>query len=234
MPQSPKNESVQDSLTDLANYAVMAGMLLDKEWVKDKSTTLSNFKNRMKQMTDLFASKLNDYGTLDILEVGAEGVLSRMVDKYHRVKNLMEMETEPLLVHQSSIGEIHAPKKEGDVGYDLVVLNDVEIRPRSNTTVDVATGVKVKIPHGYWGMVVNRSSTPRKRGLIVMNGVIDTGYTGEIFACVWNYTDEPVLIKAGEKLAQLVIFKSYVHPITPVSALPETQRGETGFGSTGI
>lgn len=143
-------------------------------------------------------------------------------------------EQRDLLVHQDGAAGIQAPKKAGDCGYDLVCQVATTIPPRGQNTVDLSTGVKVKVPDGYWGLIVNRSSTPRKKQLMVMSGVIDSGYIGELFACVWNYSDQEVSVQPGERLAQLILIPATVRPLVPVVQLPSTERGETGFGSTNI
>lgn len=127
----------------------------------------------------------------------------------------------------------HAPSKmhEGDAGYDLYVSEDVELAPQSFT--DVHTGIAIKLPDGYFARITGRSSTVRTKRLQVQEGIIDNGYTGELFIGVWNLNGHRIKIKRGERVAQMI-----VQAIVPVyfrltDELPDTPRGKNGFGSTG-
>ena len=125
------------------------------------------------------------------------------------------------------------PKRahSGDAGYDLFVSRDVIIPPRS--FVDVHTDIAVIFPDQVWGRVTGRSSTLRRRGLLVAEGIIDNGYTGELFTGVYNMGDEPVEIKKGERLAQLIPHFLVHLSWKEVKEIPTTGRGADGFGSTG-
>jgi len=151
--------------------------------------------------------------------------------------DIKECKEDTLLLQRSVSAKVHpipSPKKQGDVGHDLYTVEDTVIPHSLLAPTDVPTGIRIKIPEGYWAMVINRSSTARKLGIDVVNGVIDTGYTGELFACCWNRTGRDITIPKGARLAQFVIFKSIVPTLKEVTKLPETERGESGFGSTGL
>ena len=126
------------------------------------------------------------------------------------------------------------PTKEGDVGFDLYTIEDVVIPAKNEFPVDIRTGVRVKLPKGVWALITNRSSTPRKLGIEIVNGVIDNGYTGELFSCCYNRTGKDITILRGTRLAQFLIFNSNTPTTIEVEELPDTERGETGFGSSGI
>src|SRR5688572_30686980 len=85
----------------------------------------------------------------------------------------------------------------GDAGYDFYTVGSTRITP--GEWQDVPTGLHLELPAGYWLRLVGRSSTFRRRGLLVIEGVVDNGYRGEIFFGVWNRTGEPVTIEAGER-----------------------------------
>lgn len=128
---------------------------------------------------------------------------------------------------------IESPKYNGDCGYDLIVAEDTIIPVGQGVPVSIPTHVALKIPHGFWGFIVTRSSS-NKRGLIVLPGIIDEGYTGAIFTLVHNYSGIALTVKRGERLAQFILIPRHVAPLCIVDELPETDRGERGFGSTNI
>jgi len=130
---------------------------------------------------------------------------------------------------------ISKPAKHGDVGYDLKLwLPDGDMTILPQKMINIRTGVYIKLPDGYWGDIRPRSSTFAKRKLFVMGGTIDEGYTGEISIFIWNPTLEPHVVSNGDRLAQLVITPRVTPNIDVVNSLPETVRGSTGFGSTGV
>jgi dUTP pyrophosphatase len=120
-----------------------------------------------------------------------------------------------------------------DAGYDLYTCGNYVIGP--NEFVDVSCGVSVDLPDGTWGLITGRSSTLRKRGLLVAQGVIDEEYTGELYAGCKNLTDQPVEVKEGERVAQLILHYAPGQEYTPTWGTPRTKtRGANGFGSTGL
>jgi dUTP pyrophosphatase len=131
-------------------------------------------------------------------------------------------------------GQLPARHYADDAGVDLYVSEDTKIEP--GTFVDVPTGIAVEIPPVCWGMIKSRSSTLRQKGLLVHDGVIDPGWRGYLFAGVWNLTGEKVEVKAGERIAQLILFTNVTAMYEPaeVLALGESERGGNGFGSTGV
>lgn len=135
-------------------------------------------------------------------------------------------------------GELPTRANLGDAGYDLYVSEDVEIPP--GQFVDVPCGVRVALPPGFWGRITGRSSTLRKRQLLVAEGVIDTGYRGPLFAGVWNLGEEPHKVLRGERIAQFVLHENVAAKFRAVpvadrdfAQIPGDGRGTQGFGSTG-
>lgn len=98
----------------------------------------------------------------------------------------------------------------------------------------IPTDVRIEIPSGYWASIEARSSTSKK-SLIVPKGVIDEGYRGELFAQVLNVGKEPVQVSHGDRLVQLILHERHVKDfsIVEVDELSESERGESGFGSSG-
>lgn len=124
---------------------------------------------------------------------------------------------------------------EGDAGFDLFNATNETLTLAPYQSIQVNAGIRVKIPEGFCGLVRARSSTFFKKKLFVVSGLIDSGYTGPIYAFVWHpnleQIDRPVLIKPWESLAQLIIVPSpFMNVIEGV--MPETVRGNRGFGST--
>lgn len=128
--------------------------------------------------------------------------------------------------------------KNGDAGLDLYNASNSEITINVGESVEVNAGLCVKIPSGYVGLLRCRSSTFAKRGLFVVHNTIDSGYTGIMFTHVWNPglngQRGPQIIKPWERLSQLVIVPYLSTSIACVDKLPETERGTSGFGSTGL
>jgi dUTP pyrophosphatase len=131
-------------------------------------------------------------------------------------------------------GALPSTHHEGDAGLDLRAAIDSTVKPGER--VMVPTGVAVAIPDGHAGVVLPRSGLASKHGLTLANapGLIDAGYRGEVICSVVNLDrEEAVEIRTGDRIAQLVIVA--IPAVAPVWAdeLPETGRGQGGFGSTG-
>ena len=123
--------------------------------------------------------------------------------------------------------------KPGDAGADLRATKATTIPARSRFLVP--TGVSIALPNGYVGLVHPRSGLAIKHGITVLNtpGTIDAGYRGEIMVILYNSSDVDFEIAVGDRIAQLVIQTVEVAKFVPVATLPESERGETGFGSSG-
>lgn len=120
---------------------------------------------------------------------------------------------------------------DGDAGIDLPASKPVEIWPQ--TWVNVPCDVCIELPRGTWGWIVGRSSTFFRKHLLVNPAVIDNGYRGELFVCVFNPTSDVYNVQEGERLAQLVPMLLVPVGLKRVDQLSTTARGDQGFGSTG-
>ena len=118
-----------------------------------------------------------------------------------------------------------------DAGWDLFTPRP-DIVPRRGSTV-IDTGVHVAIPKGYAGMLVSKSGLSTRHDLI-SDGLIDAGYTGSIRVKLYNLGDVSYMLDRGDKISQLV-FIPIAEPdlIETTKPLPETERGDRGFGSSG-
>lgn len=132
--------------------------------------------------------------------------------------------------------ELPAHAKAGDAGVDLRASVDVTLPPGGGRAL-VATGISIAIPDGYAGFVQPRSGLALKHGVTVLNspGLIDSGYRGELKVLLIN-TDpsEAFEVRRGERIAQLVIQEYEELNFVEVDALPDSERGQGGFGSTGV
>ncbi|MFA5098697.1 MAG: dUTP diphosphatase [Candidatus Paceibacterota bacterium] len=122
--------------------------------------------------------------------------------------------------------------QEGDAGMDLYSVEDAVLK--SGQRISCKTGIAVKIPEGYVGLIWDKSGPSHKFGIKTLGGVFDSNYTGEYLIGLVNLGAEDYEIKKGQKIAQ-VIFQKIENPeIEEVSELPQTNRGAGGFGSTGL
>jgi dUTP pyrophosphatase len=124
--------------------------------------------------------------------------------------------------------------RAGDAGLDLLAAEDVALEPGARAAV--STGIAVAVPRGYAGFVHARSGRALDEGLALANapGLIDSGYRGEVKVIVVNLDPaRPILIKRGEKIAQLVLQPVEEARMEVVDELPPSDRGESGFGSSG-
>lgn len=141
-----------------------------------------------------------------------------------------------LTVKYKYVGNYEKPKKQtvGSAGIDLFNNTDKAFTIKPNESVYIPTGMFVEIPEGYVGLLFARGSLGYKYGCTLTNsvGVIDSDYRGEVMARITNISKEQHIIKPGERCVQLVIVPvpdtEYVE-----EELSDTERGISGFGSTG-
>ena len=122
----------------------------------------------------------------------------------------------------------------GDAGADLTSAVDIELAPGERALVP--TGIAVALPDGYAAFVHPRSGLAVRAGVGVVNapGTVDAGYRGEIKVLLINHdTTEPVRLRRGDRIAQLVIQRVEKARFLEVKLLPGSARGEGGYGSTG-
>ena len=114
------------------------------------------------------------------------------------------------------------------------VASVIEIKPGGRCLIP--TGLFIALPKGYEAQIRPRSGLALKQGLTVLNspGTIDADYRGEIGIVLVNTSNQPVRIKDGERIAQMVIAKHETVEWEIVEELPSTERGEGGFGHTGV
>ncbi|HET7529571.1 MAG TPA: dUTP diphosphatase [Mycobacteriales bacterium] len=122
----------------------------------------------------------------------------------------------------------------GDAGADLLTAVDVDLMPGERTVVP--TGIAIALPEGYAAFVHPRSGLAARAGLALVNapGTIDAGFRGELKVIVVNLDPrEPIRLRRGDRIAQLVVQPVMRADFVEVDDLPESARAEGGFGSTG-
>jgi dUTP pyrophosphatase len=123
----------------------------------------------------------------------------------------------------------------GDAGADLMTTVDLVLAPGERALVP--TGIALALPEGYVALVHPRSGLAARHGLSIGNtpGTIDAGYRGEIKVLLVNHDrTQPVELRRGDRVAQLVVQRFERAVFTEVEALPESVRGVGGYGSTGV
>jgi dUTP pyrophosphatase len=138
----------------------------------------------------------------------------------------------PVLV-MASPGFEPSYAKAGDAGADLRSTKKIAIGPGARELVP--TGVSIALPAGFVGLIHPRSGLALKHGITVLNspGTIDAGYRGEIMVALYNSSTEKFEIEVGDRIAQLLIQSVEQANFIAVDQLPDSDRGQAGFGSTG-
>lgn len=126
----------------------------------------------------------------------------------------------------------HMPSRghSTDAGLDLHTPKAVTVPAYGSAMVD--TGVHVTLPQGCAGLLVSKSGLNVRHG-ITSTGLIDEEYTGSIVVKLYNHGGEDYEFEAGDKVTQLVVIPVAYEPLEQVSAFNVTERGDSGFGSTG-
>ena len=156
------------------------------------------------------------------------GIFNAAAEKYHSYAIELPIQLEdgaqvPTYAHDS------------DAAADMYAMEDTTISAHSIGT-PVKTGVHIQLPEGWVAFILPRSSIGAKTPLRLSNsaGVIDSGYRGEVRALYDNVSDEPYQIHKGDRIAQMLIMPSYRFKANVVDSLEDSDRGEAGFGSTGV
>lgn len=144
-----------------------------------------------------------------------------------------DMHTIPVMLDKGA--KMPTRAHETDAGLDLYMpdMDDCswDVIPAHGSLI-IDTGVHVLIPEGYVGMIKSKSGLNVKYG-ITSEGVIDAGYTGSIVVKLYNHSDNEIAVECGDKISQLVILPIITPTVKLVDKFPDTDRGDSGFGSTG-
>ena len=120
-------------------------------------------------------------------------------------------------------------------GYDLYACLAEPVVIAPHTTERIGTGITAALPDGYFAACFARSGLASRQGLRPANcvGVVDSDYRGEYIVALYNDSQEPRTVHDGDRIAQLVVMPYLQLDFEQVDSLPETERGDGGFGSTG-
>ncbi len=120
-------------------------------------------------------------------------------------------------------------------GYDLYACCDKTIIIEPHETVKIGTGLAMELPDNTFGAIVARSGMATKRGLSPANkvGICDSDYRGEYIVALHNHSNQTQSVSPNERIAQLIVLPYIPVEFEEVDTLSETNRGDSGFGSTG-
>lgn len=120
-------------------------------------------------------------------------------------------------------------------GWDLYANIDEPLTIQPNKMIKISSGIAIELPINTFGGVFARSGLATKKGLRPANcvGVVDEDYRGPVIVPLYNDSEEPVIIEPNERIAQLIVLPYINFEINEVAELSETERAESGFGSTG-
>lgn len=135
-------------------------------------------------------------------------------------------------VHENAI--IPNKAHEEDAGFDLYSVEDCVLQPGDFRSID--TGIRIQLPKNTEAQIRPKSGLAKNFGISVLNtpGTVDEGYTGTIEVILVNHSRIPYEVKVGKKIAQMVIQPVYQVEIEEGKINTNTDRGEGGFGSTGL
>jgi len=119
----------------------------------------------------------------------------------------------------------------GAAGYDLSASKDCIVPARGNALVP--TDLAIAIPSGTYARIAPRSGLAWKHSIDVGAGVVDFDYRSAVGVILFNHSDTNFTIKAGDRIAQLILEKIEIAEVQEVETLEDTARGSGGFGSTG-
>lgn len=125
---------------------------------------------------------------------------------------------------------------EGSSGMDLYASLEEEVTLQTGERKLIPTGISVAIPEGFEGQIRPRSGLAMEKGIGLVNapGTVDSDYRGEVGILLINFGQDPVTIRNGERIAQMVISRVFRSTLVEVDELPPTPRQTGGFGHTGV
>ena len=177
----------------------------------------------MKPAVDHFSRVVGPINTLPTIQLPARNVLS----------GLPAVEDSPWRPPVMRVVSRYLPTRatSGAAGHDLFAAHDALVPKRGSVVIN--TGCQVALPGGHYGKIEGRSSLAIKHDVVAFGGVIDEDYRGTIHVKLFNHSKKNYHIKAGERIAQMIVQQYEAPRIESVGTLSTTVRGTGGFGSTG-
>jgi dUTP pyrophosphatase len=158
-----------------------------------------------------------------------------MLRKYHPLATTSTTTGANRMIQLQRIGahDLPLPKQatEGAAGFDLQSAEDVVLYPCRR--IAITTGFAWAIPPGQVGMIRPRSGLAVRNGIDVLAGTVDSDFRGQVAVVLINHGGLTIDIKAGDRIAQMVVQPCMVGATVECDELPSTERGNGGFGSTG-
>ena len=141
-----------------------------------------------------------------------------------------------LSVINKSNNPLHKYQTKQSAGVDLCAFLSTDLVIKPNDRKLIGTGLHIALPDGYEAQIRPRSGLAFKHGITIINspGTIDADYRGELKIALINHSNIDFVIKNGDRIAQMVISKYEQISFTLTDSLDETERGEGGYGHTGI
>lgn len=140
----------------------------------------------------------------------------------------------PKMVFEKTHPNAQLPKKahSDDAGWDVFAIEDQVIEPKSSAIVKI--GLKLAfLEEGYWIKFESRSGMAFNHDVVAFQGVVDGGYRGEMKLKLFSFSNNPYIIKTGDRVSQIVLNFSLVDFNVEWGKVKNTERGSSGFGSTG-
>jgi len=217
-------ELVEQSINQIVKNLEDQG--LNKQEAKEAMKALANTMHDMVYNEAQYEG--NKKKLVDTVMDKMFAIFNAAADKFHSYS--IEL---PLTVAEGA--QVPTYAHDTDAAADLYAMEDVTLQ--GNTTGNkIRTGVCIQLPEGWLALIIPRSSIGAKTPLRLSNsvGLIDSGYRGELGVLYDNISEVPHEIKAGDRIAQLLVMPSYRFQAKVVESLEDSDRGEGGFGSTGV
>lgn len=215
------NQSVNQIIHNLENQGAT------KEEAKRSIDALVEVLDNMVYGDNQFTGSKKDY--IDFVMNKMKDIFNTALEKYHSYSIVL-----PMTVNTLAGAKVPTYAHDTDAAADLYAQYDQNIPAHTYGNM-VKTGVKIQLPEGWLAMILPRSSIGLKTPLRLSNsvGLIDSGYRGELGVIYDNTSDNDYEIKAGDRVAQLLVMPSYRFQAKVVDSLEDSDRGETGFGDSG-
>lgn len=242
-------EIEEDSLTEEAMAQILEGV--DQQFAPTVVTQSINQivtnledqgldKREAKEAIDALIETLNDmiYGSMVLTgkkKILVDTVTKKMTDIFYQALDKFHSYSIELPMTLAPGAKEPTYAHDTDAAADLYAMEDQLISAGTYGNM-IKTGVKIQLPEGWLALILPRSSIGLKTPLRLSNsvGLIDSSYRGELGVIYDNTAFEDYQIKAGDRIAQLLVMPSYRFKAQVVDSLEESDRGEGGFGSTGV